>query len=61
MNHEVIDGQPMLRIPECKVSFGHCGKSFLSPVMYTIASKKRVRMLGSVFQDLIHLGRVFFI
>ena len=47
---KIIYSQPMGRMSECIVSFGHCGRSFSSPVMYRSALTKRVNMSGSVFR-----------
>ena len=55
MKRKIINGQPMQRISECRVRFGHCVRSFLSPAMYKIASTKIIAMSGSVFRSSIHL------
>ena len=39
MKPKSIDSQPMRRISECRVRLGHCGRSFMFPVMYRSALK----------------------
>ena len=39
---------------ECRVRFGHCGRSFLSPVINENASTKVIAMSGFVFRALSH-------
>ena len=48
------DDQTMRSISECRVRFGHCGRSFLSPVIYKSVPAKRIVMPGSVFRALSH-------
>ena len=50
MKPKIIDDQMMRRIYDCRVRFGHCGRSFISPAMYKIVSTKIIAMSGSVFQ-----------
>ena len=54
MKPKIKDGQPMQRISECRVIFGHCGRLFLSPVMYKNVLTKIIAMPGSVLQALSH-------
>ena len=44
---KIIDDQPMRRMSECRVRFGHCGRSFISPAIYKSASAKIIAISGS--------------
>ena len=46
---KIIYGQSMRRMSGCRVRFGHCGREFLSPVIYKCVSAKIIIMSGSVF------------
>ena len=50
MRTKIMDGHTMRRMSEFRVRFGHCGRLFLSPAIYKIASTKIIAMSGSVFQ-----------
>ena len=54
MNPKSIDDQPMRGMSECRVRFGHYGRSFISPATYKTASTKIVVMSRSMFQASIH-------
>ena len=56
MKPKIIYGQPMQRMSECRVIFGHCGRSFISPAMYEFASYKIIVMSGSVLRASIHFN-----
>ena len=47
---KIIDGQTMQRISYCRVRFGHCGRSFISPETYKSELTKRVVISGAVFR-----------
>ena len=53
MEPKIIDGQPMQRMSECRVRFGHCGRSITSHVMYSSALTK-IEIWESVFRFSIH-------
>ena len=55
MISKIIDDQKMQRMSEFKVRLGHCGRSFLSPMIYLSASAKRIAISGSVFRASSHL------
>ena len=43
---KIIYDQLMQRMSECRSRVGNCGRSFLSPKIYKIASARRMRCLG---------------
>ena len=51
---KIIYNQPMRNMSDCRVRFSHCGRPFLSPVIYKSAPAKRIAMSGSVFQASSH-------
>ena len=53
---KIIDDQFMRRVSEYRVSFVHCGWSFLSPVIYKSKSAKIIAISGSVFQASSHFS-----
>ena len=46
---KIIDNHRIRRMSECRVRFGHCGRSFISPVICKSALAKRIEISGSVF------------
>ena len=54
MKPKSLDDHPMQRMSECRVRFGNCGRSFLSPAIYKSVSAKIIVMFGYVFQDSSH-------
>ena len=58
MMPKIIDGQLVRRVSDCRVRFGHCGRSFLSPAMYKRSSAKIIGMSGSVLLDSSHFNNV---
>ena len=55
---KIMDDQPMRRMHECRVRFGHCDRLFISTMIYKNASAKRTAIYGSVFQALSLFRRV---
>ena len=55
---KIIDNQPMWRMSECRVRFGHCGRSFISPAIYRSASAKIIVISGSMFWASSHFRSV---
>ena len=65
---KIIDDQPIRRMSECRVRFGHFFRSFLSPTIYKSVSAKRNKISGSVFRasshfrsastDAVHISRI---
>ena len=54
MRPKIIEGQPMRRMSECRVRFGHCGRSFISPEIYKSTPAEIIAMSGSMFRASIH-------
>ena len=48
MISKTIDDQPMQRMSECRIRFGRCGSSFLSPTIYKSLSAKIITFSGSI-------------
>ena len=51
---KIIGEQPIPSISECRVRFGHCGRSFLHLVTYKSLLAKIIAISGSVFQASSH-------
>ena len=48
---KIIDVQPIRRMSEYRVRFGHCGRSFIFPAIYQSVLAQRIAISGSMFQS----------